>query len=271
MRRALRVVAAAAIVAIGAIAGCAPMRVPVAPIEPTRRAERYLVSLERREARGRAVDAQVLLWAEAPVGERLPGAEGRLLLAAPDAFRLRVASLFGTALDVGARGDSLSAWVPAQRRGVKIDARRDTLGFRVPGELAFRALAAAWRPPGEAWSRAAWDESLMTVAWSRDGGSDTLTVAVGSAGLPAWASFDREDGAGIRVDYHAWDMSTGVAWPARFTIVDRQGAFRLSCKVSRVRFPASPDSLRLAVPIPPGAVTMTLAQLRRTLERLGTL
>jgi hypothetical protein len=253
-----------------ALAGCAPLRVPIAPIEPTRRAERYMAALERREARGRAVDAEVLLWAEAPVGSRLPGAEGRLLIAAPDAFRLRVGSLFGTALDVGARGESLSAYVPSRRRGMQLDARHDSLGLGAPGELAFRTLAAAWRPPPEAWSRAAWDDTLMTVSWRR-AGDDSITVAVGSAGLPAWATFDRGDGDGIRVDYQAWDMSTGVAWPGRFAIRDRRGTFRLSCKVSRMRFPASADSLRLAVPIPAGAVAMTLAQLRRALERLGTL
>jgi len=263
------VLCALAATAMVVATGCAPMRVPIAPIEPVRRVERYGVALERREARGRAVDAQVLLWAESPVGTRLPGAEGRLLLAAPDAFRLRVASLFGTALDLGARGESLSAYVPSRRRGMVLDAIRDSLGIERPGALAVRALAATWRPPDDAWRSAAWDDSLMRVWWREDG--DTLAVAVGSAGLPAWASLARPNGAGIRVEYRAWDLSSGVAWPSRFVIEDRAGAFRLSCKVSRVRFPARADSLRLAVPIPAGVVPMTLAQLRRALERLGTL
>jgi hypothetical protein len=260
---------ALAATAMIAVIGCAPLRVPIAPIEPVRRVERYGAALERREARGTAVDAQVLLWAESPVGTRLPGAEGRLLLAAPDAFRLRVASLFGTALDLGARGESLSAYVPSRRRGMVLDAIRDSLGVVRPGALAFRALSATWRPPDGAWRSAAWDDSLMRVWWLEDG--DTLALAVGSAGLPAWASLARTNGAGIRVDYRAWDMGSGVAWPGTFVIEDRGGAFRLSCKVSRVRFPARADSLRLAVPIPAGVVPMTLAQLRRALERLGTL
>jgi len=243
------------------------MRVPIAPIEPVRRVERYAAALERREARARAVDAQVLLWAEAPVGAKLPGAEARLLLAAPDAFRLRVASLFGTALDLGARGESLSAYVPSRRRGVMLDAIRDSLGVRRPGALAFRALSATWRPPDDAWRSATWDDSLMRVWWVEDG--DTVAVAVGSTGLPIRASLARPNGAGVRVEYRAWDMSGGVAWPATFVILDRGGAFRISCKVSRVRFLARADSLRLAVPIPAGVVPMTLAQLRRVLERLG--
>lgn len=263
---ALRALAATAMVAA---AGCAPLRVPIAPIEPTRRAERYGAALSRREARGAAVDAQVLLWAEAPAGTRLPGAEGRLLLAAPDAFRLRVASLFGTALDVGARGESLCAYLPSHRRGVMLDAIRDSLGVARPGRLAFRTLTATWRPPDDAWRNAAWDDTLMRVWWLEDG--DTLAVGVGSAGLPGWASFARPGGAGIRVEYRGWDLGSGVAWPARFAIADREGTFRLSCKVARVRFPARADSLRLAVAIPAGAVPLTLADLRRALERLGSL
>lgn len=258
-----------ALLALALLAGCAPLRVPIAPIEPGRRAERYGIALARRESKGAAVDAQLLLWAEAPAGSRLPGAEGRLLLAAPDAFRLRVASVFGTALDLGGRGDSLSAYVPSRRRALMLDAIRDTLGLRQPGRLAYRALSATWRPPDDAWGRAAWEDSLMRISWLEQG--DTLAIAVGSAGLPAWASFARPDGAGLRVDYQGWDQASGVAWPVRFTIEDREGAFRIAGKVARVRFPAHADSLRLAVAIPAGAVRLTLAELRRVIERLGTL
>jgi hypothetical protein len=252
-----------------AAAGCAPHLVRVTEVAPALRAERYQEEVARREARGVAVDAEVLLWAEAPAGQRLPGAEARLLLAAPDVFRLRVGSVFGTALDIGARGESLSAYVPSRRRALSLDARRDSLGISSPGGTVFRAASAAWRPPASAWTAAAWRETLLVVRWLED--SDTLSVAVGSDGLPAWVSLTRPAGAGVRVDYQAWDRSTGVAWPARFMLEDRDGAFRLRCKVSRVRFPTRPDSLRLAVPIPPGAERLTLAGLRRVLERMGSL
>jgi hypothetical protein len=260
------VLAALAVLAVG---GCAPHRVPIGPLEPTRRAERFRVALERREARAAAVDAQLLLWAEAPAGTRLPGAEARLLLAAPDAFRLRVASLFGTALDLGARGESLTAYLPGQRRGVALDARRDSFGVGRPGGLVLRTLSATWRPPDDAWPRAAWRDSLMRVWWLE--GGDTLAVAVGSHGLPVRAEFTRPMGPGLSVEYRGWDQSAGVAWPARLVIEDRDGAFRLACKVSRVRFPARPESLRIAVTLPPGAERLGYAELRHALERLGTL
>ena len=252
-----------------AVAGCAPHLIRVAEIAPALRAERYRLALVGREARGAAVDAQLLLWAEVSAASRLPGAEGRLLLAGPDAFRLRVGSLFGTALDLGARGDSLTAYVPARRKGLVLDASRDSLGILRPGGLAFRALSAAWRPPDGAWQAAVWRDTLWLVSWLEDG--DTLAVAVGSDGLPAWASLSRPGGAGVRIAYHAWDRSTGTAWPARFDFVDQRGGFRLACKVARVRFPDRPDGLRLVVPIPAGTERLTLAGLRRALERLGSL
>jgi hypothetical protein len=96
-----------------------------------------------------------------------------------------------------------------------------------------------------------------------------LALAVANAGLPAWASFTRGTGGGVRVDYQGWDGSSGVPWPARFVLTDLGGGFRIACKVSRVRFSERADSLRLVVPIPPGAVPLTVAELRRTLERMG--
>ena len=255
--------------ALSFTAGCAPHIIPLAGPEPALRAERYRLALATREARATAVDAQVLLWAEAPVGEKLPGAEGRLLLAGPDAFRLRISSLFGTALDLGARGDSLTAYVPSRRRGLSVDAKRDSLGVAHPGGLALRTLAATWRPPDQAWQRAVARGTMLEVAWSE--GDDSLSLAIGSEGLPAWAAITRPEGGGVRVDYQGWDGSGGVAWPARFVLADRGGAFKVKCKVSRARFPEHLDPPRLAVPIPSDAVPLTLAELRRALQRLGSL
>jgi hypothetical protein len=265
----LRGVVTPVVLALLGIAGCAPHLVRVAELAPALRAERYRTALAEREARGAAVDAELLLWAELPSASRLPGAEARLLLAAPDAFRLRVGSLFGTALDLGARGDSLSAYIPSRRQGVVLDARRDSLGILHPGGLAYRALSAAWRPPESAWATASWRDTLLRVWWLEQ--EDTLAIAVGSDGLPAWATLSRPGGGGVQVRYRAWDRSHGPSWPARFDFEDRGGGFRLTCKVARVRFPSRPDSLRLAVQIPAGAQRLTLASLRRALERLGWL
>lgn len=249
------------------VAGCAPHVTQLAGPDASRAAERYRAQLAVREARGTAVDAALVLWAEAPPGHKLPGADARLLLAAPDAFRLRVASLFGTALDLGARGESLTASLPGKRQAARLDAVRDSLGLAHPGRLVFRALAAAWRPPDTAWEGAASRGATLELAWSE--GADSLRLAIDREGLPSWVSLTREGGAGVRVDYQGWDGSSGVSWPARLTVADHDRSFRVACNVSRVRFPDRPDLLRLTVPIPPDATSLTLEELRRTLERAG--
>jgi len=248
-------------------AGCAPHVTQLPGPDAALAPERYRAGLAARTAHT-AADLALVMWAEAPPGHKLPGAEGRLLLAAPDAFRLRVASLFGTALDLGARGESLIATVPSKRQAVSLDAVRDTLGIANPGSLAFRTLAAAWRPPAAAWQGAVARGAVLELSWCE--GADTLALAIDRDGKPTRATFTRATGGGgVRVDYQGWDGSSGVSWPARFTIIDLDRSFKMACKVSRVRFVASPDSLRLRVPIPPGFEPLTVADLRRTLERVG--
>jgi hypothetical protein len=242
-------------------AGCAPHVVRLVELEPAVRETRYRSALAAREVRGAAVEADVVLWAEAPAGHRLAGADGRILIAGPDAFRLRVAALFGTALDLGARGDSLIAWVPSRRRALTLDATRDSVPVPRPGGFAFRTLAGAWRPPEDAWAHAAWRDTLLRVAWPE--GDDSLAVAVGSDGLPAWASFTRADGSGVRVDYQAWDRSRGVAWPSRFAVEEHDGAFRIAWKAERIRFRSAGEPLRLAIAIPSSARPLSFAELRR--------
>jgi hypothetical protein len=249
------------------LASCAP-HVSVAPMPtPQARLDRYRAALAQREARGAAVDAEIVLWAEGVSAVRLPGASARLLLAAPDAFRVRVGSMFGTALDLGARGDSLDAYVPARRLGLRVDAVRDSLGLARPGSLGFRALSATWRPPDAAWSLPPGEDSTVVLRWVE--AADTLSVAVGADGLPVWASFARPGANTIRATYRAWDRSAGVAWPAWIEFTDETGDLRITCKLSRVTFPALMERGRMAVPMPGDVEQLTLAQLRRALERLG--
>jgi hypothetical protein len=249
------------------LAGCAPRVVPVADLTVGPRSQRYREALAQRETRGVAVDASLLLWAEVPADSKLPGAEGRLLLAGPDAFRLRVGSLFGTALDVGGRGDSVRAYLPRQRLGMALDARTDTLGFVRPGSLAFRAMSAAWRPPETAWEQTTWQDTLLRVWWLENG--DTVAVEVGSNGLPHRASVTRAGMGTVLLTYRLWDRNAGTAWPAVVGIEDSDGDFRLTCKIAHIAFHSHADPALMAVPIPSGAERLTVARLRRQLERMG--
>jgi hypothetical protein len=258
--------ALAALVAIAA--GCAPHVVRVSELVPAVRETRYRDLLAARESRA-AAEAQITLWARGSDRARLASADGRLLLASPDAIRLRLGSVIGTALDLAARGDSITAYVPPRRQALRLDAQRDTLGLPRPGGFAWRAMSGAWRPPDEAWSGATWNDTLLTVRWlERD---DSLAIAVGSDGLPAWAELTRAGGGGVRVRYRGWDRGAQTPWPNVIEIADLRGSLSLTVRVTQVRFTDRPDPGRLAVPIPADAASLTLASLRRALVRLGVM
>jgi len=249
------------------IGACAPHRLALPALETGVLRARYERALAARETRGAAVEAEVSVWAELESARDLPGAEGRLLLAGPDAFRLRVGSLFGAALDVSGRGDSLVAWVPVRRMGVRLDARRDTLGVRAPGLQVFRALGAVWHPPADAWERATWRDSLRELRWVDAG--DSVRVAVGSSGLPQLAAVSRPGEGELRAAYRGWDQS-GAPWPSWVEIADAEGRFRLTLKCERLRFPDRLSRERLTTPLPEGTRALTLAELRHLIERLGS-
>lgn len=258
-----RHLAACALAAL--LAGCAPRLAVTPELNLDERAARYRAAEAERRATATMADASVVVWTV--LGDkRLPGFEAQLLLAAPDAFRFRVGSLFGTAIDLAARGDSVVAYMPARRTGTRIDAVRDSLGLARPGALGFRALAAAWNPPASAWAAGTAEDSLWRVTWREDG--DTLRLAVGTSGQPVWASLTRPDKPAVRATYTGWHRTQDVSWPSVVEIEEEGGRVHVTYRVSRVQFPGL-DSSRLAVRIPPGASTMTLAELRETIERLG--
>ena len=266
MTRGVRIAALAAAVAL--MASCAPRLAAPPSLDSGRRATLYQTQLVQREERAVAVSASLALWAER-AGERLPGAQADLHLAAPSRLRLRVASAFGTALDLGLAGDSLRAYVPAWKTGLRLDAAAESLGFDAPGDRVVRALTAGWRPPERAWSRAVWTDSLLRVAWLE--GEDSLAIEVGANGLPVVAELSGPDGSRLEARYRAWDRSSGTAWPTHIELVDTRNEIRLVCRASQLRFRRTPDGERLVVRWPPGVATFTLAELRAVLDRLGVL
>jgi hypothetical protein len=266
VRRGLRL--GLAVAAVTLVASCAPRLARPPEVGFETRAHRYQSRLEERRARGVAMSAALTMWAEHG-GDALPGARADLQVAGPDRMRLRVASPFGTALDLGFAGDSLQAYVPAWKTGLRLDAAAESLGVANPGDRVVRALCATWDPPPEAWDRAAWEDSLLRVAWAD--GEDSLAMAVGAAGLPAWVELSGAGRSALRASYRAWDSSSGVAWPALTELKDESGSFRLVWRATLVRFRPRPDLERLAVRWPRDASRLTLAELRRVFDRLGGL
>lgn len=263
----------AAAVALGLVAACAPHPTTVAPVTGGARIERCLSQLSLRERRATMVEGAATLWprAFAPCDScpprRLPALQAGVVLAWPDAFRLRVGTAFGTALDLGLVGDSITAYVPAQRWGMALDAVSDSLGLEQPGRLAARLFSAGWRPPQPAWLGGTLEDGLLVLRWSE--AADSVALAVDEVGTPVWARQWRDARRGLVVRYERWETVDGVAWPVLFQVRAPGGAFDLTCRLDRVTFPVHPDRSRLVVPIPGGAERLGLGRLRGLLARLG--
>ena len=174
--------------------------------------------------------------------------------------------MFGTALDVSARGDSLTAYLPSRRLGMAIDSARDSLGLRQVGRLGYRAWSADWDPPDSAWSAAVWEDTLLVVRWAEE--DDSLRLAVGSGGQPVWAVLARDGGPGVRTSYPEWAAWEGVRWPSLIEFEGASGDLEVTCRVRRVHFRDHPDGPALAVRLPTRAERLTPSALKRALERL---
>jgi hypothetical protein len=265
-RRRVRAMIALAVLGV---AGCAPPPHPGAELSAGGREQRYLTALGAREARSVAVEQQLVIRSWIGEERRLPAVEAALELAAPDAFRLRVGSLLGTALDVAGRGDTVTARIPARRAWIVLPSVGDSIGVHDPGELIVKVWSAAWRPPSSAWRSAVWSDSLLRVVWLENG--DSVALTVGTSGLPSWAEVSRPGRARVRASYREWSGADGAWWPARIELADSAGTFHIDSRIERARFPAASDPMRFTLVPPPEAERLGLADLRRALERLGSL
>lgn len=215
----------------GTLAGCAPPPPgPGATRDLVR--ERHGAGVRARTERTTA-EAEVLLWTEVR-GQRLPGVDARLVLGSPDACRLRVRALSGTALDLSVFGDSLLAWIPPERAGVALDASGDSLGVREPGSRAWRTFAATWMPPDAAWAGAQRSDSGLVLTWREDG--DPVTMRLDDHGRPIAIGWRGEGRRSLEVRYQGWIGAGGAAWPQRMTADMDRGEFRMSLRAQHWRF-----------------------------------
>jgi hypothetical protein len=245
---------------------CAPTTRAPAQLDVASVRARYERARAARAARLVAVRLEATAWLEGDKIGRWPAFQLDLALAGPDAVRARVASLFGTALDLAVRGDSLRAYFPPRRIGLEVNALEESLGVSAPGRWVCRALAADWRPDDSGWSSPSGD-SLKRVEWTEDVG--TLAMTVGSSGLPHTVELRDRYGRVLRARYLGWLTVDRVPWPDRLELEEGDGAFLASIRVDRARFPASSDPHWFAVDIPSRATRVDWSSLRRALERLG--
>jgi hypothetical protein len=260
-----------ACLAVLSLASCAPRPARLALLDAGGRETLYRTRLVGREERACMAVGEATLWARGPgacdtcAPSRLPAVQAELAVLAPESFRLRVRSAFGTAVDLGLRGDSLTVYAPGLGLGAALDAVRDSLGPAGVGGLAARLVAAAWRPPGGA--TAVWRDGGLDLRW-RDG-EDSVAVTVDEGGLPVGVRLWRDAGAGARVRYDRWEVVDGVAWPMSWSLDAVAGGPGVTCRVDRVAFAPRPDPERLAVRIPGAAERIGAGEVRRLLGTLG--
>jgi hypothetical protein len=209
--------------------------VPVAEVGRDERRLRYERRLETRTHLAKALEADVTLWMRLP-SHRLPGAQGRLLVSGPDAFRLRIESLFGTALDLFARGDTVLAYAPGSRVAWTTSSAGDSIGIADPGRIACRVWSAGFDPPDEAWSGATFRDSLLELGWPEGGGE--VRVAIGSDGLPREAAYVSEE-ALLRARYVTWHHERGGSWPSQIRLEEERRGVVTECRLTAFRFPAA--------------------------------
>jgi len=227
---------------------------------------RYEAQRAEREGRLAAVRIEATAWIDAADLGRLPAVQLDVALVAPNRVRARVASLFGTALDLLVRGDSLSAYVPPRRLGVELGSIEDSLGIRRPGEWGCRALAASWDAIDARWEAVPQD-SLRRARWAE--GADSLSMSVDSRGLPVQVEVRPAAGAALDVRYTGWQWVESTAWPARIEITDDAARVNVAIRMDRVRFAGHPDPQWMALTIPASAERLDWRALKETLARVG--
>ncbi len=251
---------------LGLLDSCAPTVPPPGPIDLRGVETRYAAQRAERESRLAAVRIEATAWIDAPSLGKLPAVQIDVALVAPDRVRARVASLFGTALDLLVRGDSLTAYVPPRKLGVELASLEDSLGIRRPGEWGCRAFAASWNPVGARWEVTPRD-SLRRARWIE--GADSLLLSVDERGLPAQVEIRPAHGANLAVRYPAWQWIEATAWPARIEITDEAAEVAIALRMDRVRFEGHPDPRWMALEIPATAERLDWKALKETLARVG--
>jgi hypothetical protein len=207
------------------------------------------------------------VWVHRAEGKDPPGVSVRVRLVAPDAFRLRVDALLGTAVDAAARRDTLVLDAPALGLSAITDAGDDRSARQDVGNWVWRTLSASWSPPAAAWSEGAERDTAWNVRWIEAG--DTLELEVPSTGLPRAARVRAGGGQPFELEYPRWAAWNDVMWPSRVVVSDGGGRVRVTLQPQSLSLrPRDAAGLR-ALRRPRGAVRVSRSRLLAWLERLA--
>jgi hypothetical protein len=254
----------AVLVCASSLTSCA-RRPSVGELDLASRRQRFEIALARR-AEATGCEADLLAWARVRGWREMPGLQARVLIGAPDVVRIRVGSWFGTAIDLSARGDSVTAHLPSRRLAFETAHANESLGVARPGDLGYRILSGVWTPPAGGWERSTAQDSLVVLSWEEEGAF--LRMAVGTSGLPAWV--ERRTAADtLRVSYAAWRAWSDVRWPSRLDVRDLSGAFDVQCRLEGLRFRSDVRRSSFAIAVPAGTEWFDIEALREAFAEGG--
>jgi hypothetical protein len=260
IRRRSRFPAVALVCALVAfVTSCAPP--PPGSLESIESAAR--TGAHRRERRLQALEMRAVLRVQGRATGRLPAVNVTTRLAAPDRVRLQARWVLGLLLDAAITSDTLTAWMPSQRLGLRIPGLADTLKIREPARFLGRALVAGWQAPAEAWRRAHADSNGVELDW-REGG-ESWRLRVDAAGRPSALTVTR-DNHEVQVNYSGWHGSGDAALPSRIEVADGAGWVRVRMDVESMRPFSRPKSAWFRMAIPDDVAPLELDDLRRVLS-----
>ena len=217
----------------------------------------------RRERRLDAFELQGVLRVAGRATGRLPAVSLHARIASPDRVRLQCHWLMGLLADVSLRGDTLTAWMPRERLGIRVPELSDTLGLRDPALFLGRALLAAWRAPHEAWQRAVLDSAGATLEWPE--GDEGWTLRVSREGRPQEIRVAR-GGRTVTVSYGAWRGRGTAAWPGRIELSDGDGWVQVRVELEDLRTTKHPKPAWYALALPDDARRLELDDVKRVLS-----
>jgi hypothetical protein len=249
------------------LSGCAPLAPPPPPrLDRVPIEARFGARLTERTTRVTVAEGDYSVWAHRPGGQDPPGVSMRVRLVAPDAFRLRVDALLGTAIDAAARRDTLVLNAPVFGLAAVSDAGADRSSRQDIGGWVWRALSAGWSPPADAWAAGTPGDSTWLVSWVDAG--DTLALDVAPSGLPRSVHVRGPEG-GVGIRYERWAAWDGVMWPARIAAADDAGRLSVTLQPSSMALKARDPAARTTLRVPPNATRMSRSKLLGWIERVA--
>jgi len=220
---------------------------------------------EKRDRSLVALESRMVVRLSGRATGRLPAVDVQTKLASPDRARLQARSILGLLLDAAVTGDTLLAWLPSERLGVRVPDLSDSLGVPEPAQFFGRALAASWVAPSEAWRAATTDSAGVRLDWREQ--DEAWTLWVDRMGRPREVRL-RHDERSIQVLYPQWRGAGLGSWPQRIELSDGDGWVHVRVDMEGTHHAKASRPSWFAVSIPQEVTPMELEDLKRVIAKV---